>query len=876
MQSLSPAKSLGHRPASIRHRHFLATTTKERCSPTIYYLSYYRSSSTTAEAMTTMPPRLAIIDGTHLCLLPSSSGRLLQQLQSTAASSANSNVAAAVVVVPALPLSSIWDRFHCGNEEGDDDNNNDIDCDASYLKMDTFILHMSDLSNYNDDVDDSSNNCHNYSSGSIIRLMRHSQSLLVDNSVSNGENDKSSTTSILPLRIVALHDDDDDIMAMEETTTKIAMNANENRMEIHILSFASPSDRDDDYYDNEGCHNIPLDDNEDESDDCIIYGGGYYNLASEEEEEEGGGSNSNSGVIIESAEPSTAAAMAALDIMGAGSYLVADFFGVPGYEQVLVLPHLVMDDAKLLSDMAVWDNNDEIIHGGTTNDEILQRRMELLQLILEHSFITDGVTITHPVPPSSTQSQLSLNNPATTKTQQESYLSKTKAKSSCITIPPLLLTLEDEEDTAMVDRRNNGKRRKRRIVAKTTPVENGDAINTESTTISEALSTTTTREDIPGEISNAFLGEDGKESSHPAWLNAIAHTVEHRLAAELSEVERIERSAQICLDLVDEGRKTLHSATRSGTTGDNDDPEAIRLRYGIRPRASSIENNCGGISVVLDLEVDLLMGPSTTNTNAATSKGDEVSNVGITLHDFHLSCSLANRASSLATSPKTIRTVSGIVPTLQSGDCITILASVHLADLRLNVTPMQEESRSSPSPMLDICIQGLWVKEDSNGVSEYPSTSANNDGSKATTSDRHGAVLCILRLPVETIFLAPPASSPPPQSNHWIQYEFDFIAASKSRCRTTSSGQSVSDIDPTPILPTAVFEYRSPRTLTIDTSSAIQDAKIWKDLVTNMNARVGGNTFIDLYWKKGDPRFNLVIFGSNMEERAGELCKSSR
>jgi hypothetical protein len=236
-----------------------------------------------------------------------------------------------------------------------------------------------------------------------------------------------------------------------------------------------------------------------------------------------------------------------------------------------------------------------------------------------------------------------------------------------------------------------------------------------------------------------------------------------------------------------------------------------------------------------------------------------------------------SRASSLATtaptSPKTIRTVSGIVPTLQSGDCITILASVLLADLRVNV--MQEVSRISPSTMLDICIQGLWVKEDNNGVTDYPSTSSNNGRSKAT-SDRHGAVLSILRLPVETLFLAPPISSSLPQSNHWIQYEFDFISDNTSRCRTTSSGQSCPDTNASPILSTAVFEYRSPHTLTIDTSSAIQDAKIWKDLVTNINARVGGNTFIDLYWKKGDPRLNLVIFGSNMEERAGELCKSSQ
>ena len=42
---------------------------------------------------------------------------------------------------------------------------------------------------------------------------------------------------------------------------------------------------------------------------------------------------------------------------------------------------------------------------------------------------------------------------------------------------------------------------------------------------------------------------------------------------------------------------------------------------------------------------------------------------------------LANRASSLTDTPKTICTVSGILPTLQPGGCIAILAFALIADL---------------------------------------------------------------------------------------------------------------------------------------------------------------------------------------------------
>jgi len=41
--------------------------------------------------------------------------------------------------------------------------------------------------------------------------------------------------------------------------------------------------------------------------------------------------------------------------------------------------------------------------------------------------------------------------------------------------------------------------------------------------------------------------------------------------------------------------------------------------------------------------------------------------------------------------------------------------------------------------------------------------------------------------------------------------------------------------------------------------------------VSTVNVSVGGNSFVDLYCKRGDPRIKLVIFGSNPEERAGEF-----
>mmetsp|Transcript_12476 Transcript_12476/g.27096 ORF Transcript_12476/g.27096 Transcript_12476/m.27096 type:complete len:332 (+) Transcript_12476:554-1549(+) len=255
------------------------------------------------------------------------------------------------------------------------------------------------------------------------------------------------------------------------------------------------------------------------------------------------------------------------------------------------------------------------------------------------------------------------------------------------------------------------------------------------------------------------------------------------------------------------------------------------------------------MSVVLDLELDVMMHSFDGDEEPSANKdGSLSSNV---LHDFHLSCSLANNNQSPSygsstTTPKSIRTVSGVVPTLQSGDCITILACAHLNDLKMNM-----QGRSDTST-LDISIQALWV--------DASSEAQNGSWNPVNKPTRRGSVLCILRLPVETLLLAPPMS-PAPRSGHWIQNEIDFTSDSDD------------DIHRYPV-PSAIFEYRQPRTLTVDTSGEVnsaQDSRMWKELVSNLNGCIGGNSFIDLYCKKGDPRLKLVIFGSNPEERAATV-----
>ena len=267
----------------------------------------------------------------------------------------------------------------------------------------------------------------------------------------------------------------------------------------------------------------------------------------------------------------------------------------------------------------------------------------------------------------------------------------------------------------------------------------------------------------------------------------------------------------------------------------NNDPEVFRLRYGMRPGTSS--SSCsGGVSVVLDLELDILMPSSAEGTANPTRSTTN------TLHDFHISCSLTNtnknkQTTATTTTPENIRTSSGVAPTLTSGDCITMLASVCLEDLKIS---MNDDDNST----LDVSIQGLWVDDVS-------STTNNN------SPTRRGAVLCILRLPIDSLFLSPPISSQQRSGGQWLQHEIDFTSNINNHFYPE---------------PDVIVDYRQPRTLSIDTSNEMNstNAKMWKDLVSNLNASIGGSSYIDLYCKKDSPRLKLIIFSSNPEERVGE------
>ena len=702
--------------------------------------------------MNYISPRISIVDGTHLCLLPSSNdvlngsggGGSSEKNQHQQIHVANdmhrTNNKDQTINIPAVPLSSICNIYngeYISCSSGDDTATGDINIDRGQLSKsscDKNNLHELPIEAIQIQTSDITN--------AQYRFI-HSTSLI---------NNNGSTANNLPLRIVV----SDDLEESEVST-------NNKHVKVTLPSFTSFGEHISAQYKDE--------------DECKIYGGEHYNITNDDTGIDDMTYSTQSGSGNKSQQ--------SIEVQAAGSCLVADFLGIVGYEQALVLPQI---SADLLSKL-----------GSTNmNDESIQQQKELLQMILRHSFLIDGMGILLP------KSYANNTHLTTTKTDDNySMLSLTMSS----------LGRFDQDAVDVEESPDNG----------------GSELLTQEGEASAQHPSNTSKDIHPTDISNTEPQED------PEWLNLIAQTVKDRLSKQVEQSNQIKRSAQARIDLVNQGRRTLHAASRpmmnhsaKGEDGYYNDPEVFRLRYGMRPRTSS--SSCsGGVSVVLDLELDILMPrirgedkPDSTNST--------------TLHDFHISCSLtSNKNNQTTTTPENIRTSSGVVPTLQSGDCITMLASVCLEDLKMS---MNDDDNST----LDVSIQGLWV-----------------DAASSTTSNptRRGAVLCILRLPIDSLFLAPPISSQQRSGGQWIQHEIDFTSNNQHHYPE----------------PDVIIDYRQPRTLTIDTSNEMNsaNAKMWKDLVTNLNASIG-SSYIDLYCKKNSPRLELVIFSSNPEERVGEWC----
>lgn len=644
---------------------------------------------------------LAIVDGTYLCLLPS-------PLSNSGAAGNNDEEEDVLHNVPAFPCIEVWK--HCGpntvdvtemttlmhlDDDDDEDEEPHGNNDDTLSKMTTIPIRLSDVSRYDFRFVHPVNVITLRGSSSVVQI-----SSCCQNNISAED------------RIAWSKD-------------------NSNRLDVNLPCMAC---------DDEGEHDFECFEDDDE---CIdVYG-------------------DTSCIELDSSQKiqnRKQFSSSSFQVHGGGCCLIADFTGVGGYEQALILPPV--ESSLIVEDASLNSSNDE---------SVLTQRKHMLQTMLENSILTDGST---------------------------AFLPR-NAKVDITTDPMDSAIFKLTPVNREVLSRCFSKQNAAALQSKNMNVDN--KTHDDHTKVNDNLSKDDTiRTSVPPKV--------------PAWLEAIEQTIESRLAKQNVKANQLERTSQVRSDLITKGRETIHKAARYNSNGGSvdmpNDPQILRLRYGARPRTFSDTQH--GLSAVIDLEIDIYL-PSKREPEE--------------LYDFHVSCTLASRAEQ---NVENIRTQSGVVPVFQNGNCITILASVSLNDLDIDI----QSNRKSTST-LDFNIQGLWLDK---------------------FQKRQGSVLCILRLPLSGILFS--AVSSATRWGHCIQHEIDFTSINDEIYASTLS-------------PSAVFDYRYPRTLNIDISESIglQGGNIWKDLVSKLNSQIGMSSYVDLYFVKGEPTLKLVIFASNPAEQ---------
>ena len=542
-----------------------------------------------------MKAPLAIVDGIYLCLLPTTT---LANNNVTAAADGEEDV---LHYVPALSCIEVW--RHCGpkyvnvndmittmpadDEEGE--GGDEIDGNNILSNFQTIPIRLSDISKLD------------------FRFI-HPVNLVTDNNNGGGSSSVVQVSSC----------SDNNMMMTERMTWS---NNNDNFLEIHLPSIMTCDDEGD-QHDFECCL---------EEDD--IYGDtSCIDLLSQRTAQKNHANKQST---------------SSFQVHGGGSCIIADFTGIGGYEQALILPQV---DSSL-----ILDDPDSSL-SNSTDELVLTQRKHMLQTILANSILTDGSGVFLP-------RNSEIHDVATSQ----------KADTTIFKLSPV----HREEEVLSQCRQK--------------PV---NAVASQSKDIDVDI---TSHDDKQREGSDKLLTKEAASSASvlpkdPSWLDAIEETIDSRLAKQIAKANQLERAAQVRSDLIHKGRETIHNASRFHSTAGSvdipNDPQILRLRYGTRPRTFSDTQR--GLSAVIDLELDMHLPIK------HGKKEDE-------LHDFHVSCALASRLETNVTVDN-IRTQSGVVPIFHIGNCITMLASVSLNELDLDF-----DTNSNSASTLDFNIQGLWL-----------------------------------------------------------------------------------------------------------------------------------------------------------------------
>ncbi len=289
--------------------------------------------------------------------------------------------------------------------------------------------------------------------------------------------------------------------------------------------------------------------------------------------------------------------------------------------------------------------------------------------------------------------------------------------------------------------------------------------------------------------------------------------------------------------------------------------EMVRIRHKIHTldgmSSSLIHQNA--LCVKLYLEVDILLhhkGYSTKDkeegyrkSNNNQHKQEQISNVTSSnaaiasnhLLDVQLSCSLDSSCNGEKQKQKNIavKTLSGVVPHLRKGECVTIVSAVHVSGIQLT---------NGLSTLLSFTLNAFWRH------------------GAISTLNMKGIALGSFIIPVESIIM-----------NEHIHNEVGFGKTSLyetdfSKLLLGTQQEQENEIRTrNGFFPSrAIFEYRKPQVLIIDVSKDVSVDIIgeWKTKIACMNDNFGNGNHIDIYHDSGKMQIKVTALAESPEHRA--------
>lgn len=343
-----------------------------------------------------------------------------------------------------------------------------------------------------------------------------------------------------------------------------------------------------------------------------------------------------------------------------------------------------------------------------------------------------------------------------------------------------------------------------------------------------------TADGLKTDIYSITSGEEKVEDDmgYNIWKRKLEMGIQKKIEQEYMTQIRTAKSRQVKKQIIQQSRVTLQRASLKHDQSllkevvDNTDLQLVRIRYGKHSSNEVAIDSTLGFS--LHIEVDIAFG-----TKRKRQREDR--NIGIDckcekINNVQLSASPVSNDESKVT----VYTQSAVVPSLLSGDCVTIMAAVQLSKIRLHDSHQDDR--------IKLAINVLWSISDQRVSFK--------DG-RVRKSKMVGKVVGSVQVPLESVLL------------HETQ--------KKTISRLVEFNENVRPR----FVPSALFDYRQPRTLILKGTTSESTKSNRNELtfmVQRLNEMCGIGDTIELYDRETEANDNTVklsVYASSPTKRVG-------